>query len=250
MFTGIENRVAIIIGGAGGIGKQTAIRLSEHGAKICIVDVSELAIKKTLDEFFELGIDAIGHACDVTDRKSVDVVTQRCLDKFSTVDILINCAGIFKDVLFKDMNDEQWAETININLSGTYNCIKSVLGIMINNKYGRIVNLSSIAGLLGSPLHAHYSASKAGIIGLSVTLARELAEYNILVNCVAPGIIETSMTNHSRQTRGDMFLSNIPLKRFGTPDEVAKVVTFLVSDYASYMTGQTLNVTGGWLLHS
>ena len=174
----------------------------------------------------------------------------KCVEVFGRIDILVNCAGIYKDVLFKDMTDEQWHQTINIDLNGVYNCTKAVTDVMIEQKYGRIISLTSQAAVQGSVLHSHYSAAKAGIIGLTVSLARELAEFNIRVNCIAPGIIATKMVEQGAKERGDMWMANIPLKRFGTPDEVANVVLFLASDYSSYMTGQTLNVTGGWLLHS
>lgn len=250
MYSDFKGRVAIVTGGAGGIGKQTAIRLAEAGAKVCITDISEPAIEAALKEFKELGMDAIGVGANVADRQSVAKMVQQCTTMFGSVHILVNCAGIYKDKLFAEMTDAEWQQTMDINLGGVYNCCKEVVNIMIDNRFGRIVTLTSQAGISGSVMHAHYAASKAAIIGLTCTLARELADYNIRVNCVAPGIIETPMTQNYTPERREHFLRSIPLARFGTSDEAAKVIAFLASDDSSYMTGQTVNVTGGWLLHS
>lgn len=250
MYSDMKGRVAIITGGAGGIGKQVAIRLGQCGAKVCITDISASAVATAVQELTAMDIDVIGTESDVSDRVSVASTVARCKEVFGTVHILVNCAGIYRDRLFKDMTDAEWQQTMNINLGGTYNCCKEVVNIMIGNGYGKIVSLTSQAGILGSVMHAHYAASKAGIIGLTCTLARELAPHGIHVNCVAPGIIETNMTKGYSPERCEMFYRQIPLARFGTPDEVARVIAFLVSDDASYMTGQTVNVTGGWLMHS
>ena len=240
----------LITGGAGGIGKATAETMAGLGAKVFITDVNEEVIASAIDEMRKNGITVFGAACDITDAKSVRRMVAECVDKFGTVDVLVNCAGIYKDVLFKDMTDAQWHQTINIDLNGIYNSTKAVTDIMTAQKFGRIINLTSQAAISGSVLHSHYSAAKAGVVGLTVSLARELAEYNIRVNCVAPGIINTKMVEQGAKERGDMWMQNIPMKRFGTAKEVANVIAFLASDYSSYMTGQTLNVTGGWLLHS
>ena len=250
MYSDMKGRVAIITGGAGGIGKQTAVRLGQSGARVCITDISAPAVSAAEAELSALGIDVIGTVSDVSDRASVADAVARCKEVFNTVHILVNCAGIYRDRLFKDMLDSEWQQTIDINLGGTYNCCREVVNIMIGNGYGKIVSLTSQAGISGSIMHAHYAASKAGIIGLTCTLARELAPFSINVNCVAPGIVETNMTRGYTPERREMFQSKIPLGRFGTPDEVARVIVFLASDDAGYMTGQTVNVTGGWLMHS
>jgi len=250
MYSDMKGRVAIITGGAGGIGKQTAIRLGQSGAKVCITDISAPAIDAAVDALSTMGIDVIGVPSDVSDRASVADMVAHCKEAFGTVHILVSCAGIYKDKLFNDMTDSEWQQTMDINLGGVYNGCKEVVGAMIKNGYGKIVSLTSQAGISGSVMHAHYAASKAGIIGLTCTLAKELAPHGINVNCVAPGIIETAMTGKYSPERKEMFQRLIPLARFGTPDEVAKVIAFLVSDDASYMTGQTVNVTGGWLMHS
>ena len=250
MFSDLKDKVCMITGGAGGIGKATAEKLAAFGAKIFITDVNDEIVGKAVEELKEKGIVIAGKGCNVTDSASVKQMVAECVQVYGTVHVLVNCAGIYKDVLFKDMTDEQWNQTIDIDLNGVYNCIRSVVNIMVDQKFGRIINLTSQAGISGSMLHSHYSAAKAGIIGLTCTLARELAEYDIRVNCVAPGIIATPMTARYTPERREHFMRQIPLARFGSSEEVANVIAFLASDFSSYMTGQTLNVTGGWLLHS
>lgn len=250
MYSDLKGRSAIVTGGAGGIGKQTAIRLAQAGASVCISDVSETAIASALKESEELGLNAIGFLADITNRSKVAEMVTLCKETFGSVDILVNCAGIYKDRYFKDMTEAEWNQTLDINLGGVYNCCREVVNVMIENGYGRIITLTSQAGISGSVMHSHYAASKAAIVGLTCSLAKELAEYGINVNCVAPGIIETEMTSRYTPERVAHFNSLIPLSRFGKPDEVAKVIAFLASEDSSYMTGQTINVTGGWLMHS
>jgi|LSQX01.1.fsa_nt_gb 3-oxoacyl-[acyl-carrier protein] reductase len=250
MFSSVKNKVCIITGGAGGIGKQTAVRMLEVGAKVFITDVSDDLVQSALTDLKTLGGVVTGRACNITNFKNVKDMVSACATELGGPDILVNSAGIYKDVLFKDMTAEQWHETIDIDLNGVFYCTKAVSAIMIAQRFGRIISLTSQAAVSGSVLHAHYSAAKAGIIGLTSTLAKELAEYNIRVNCIAPGIIKTPMTASYSPEREEMFYRQIPMQRFGEPDEVAKVVLFLASDLSSYMTGQTINVTGGWLLHS
>lgn len=250
MFSDLKDRVAIITGGAGGIGKQTAIRMGELGAKICIADVSQPAIDLALTEFAELGIEAMGKKVDISKSEEVYVMEDECVEQYGKLDILVNCAGIYRDRLMEEMTDFEWEQTININLNGTYYCCRRAIDHMKKNGYGKIVSLTSQAGVVGSVMHVHYSAAKAGIIGLTRALAKEVAKYGIHVNCIAPGIIMTEMTKGYSEERREGFLRQIPLGRFGTPDEAAKVICFLSSDDSSYMTGQTINVTGGWLMNN
>lgn len=250
MFEELKDKVCLVTGATGGIGKSAAHMLGKMGMKVFITDVNNEIIKTVIEEFKAEGIVCAGTACDVTDEQSVEAMVSECEKTLGAPYSLVNCAGIYKDALFKEMTFEQWQQTININLNGVYHCVKAASRLMIREGRGNVVSLTSQAGISGSILHAHYSASKAGIIGLTVTLAREFAEYGIRVNCVAPGIITTAMTADCIEKRGDKFMSNIILKRFGTTDEVANVILFLTSDMSSYMTGQTINVTGGWLLHS
>ncbi|MFP3091013.1 SDR family oxidoreductase [Treponema sp. TIM-1] len=250
MLSDMRGKAIIITGGAGGIGRQTAIRFMERGANVCISDIDEKAINTALDDFKAADMKAIGIKANVTDRRDVARVVRYCIDEFGGIDILVNVAGIYKDRFFIEMTDEEWNQTININLGGVYNFCKETVGIMAQKGYGRIINISSQAAISGSIMHAHYAAAKAAIIGLSCTLAKELAPKGINVNCVAPGIIETNMTAGYDEVRKQKFLDLIPLKRFGSADDVAQVIVFLASDAANYMTGQTINVTGGWLMHS
>jgi 3-oxoacyl-[acyl-carrier protein] reductase len=250
MLLDMKGKTVIITGGAGGIGRQTAIRFMERGASVCISDIDEKAINKALDDFKTAGMKAVGMRANVADRKDVAQVVRYCMDEFDGVDILVNAAGIYKDRLFAEMTDEEWNQTIGINLGGVYNFCKEVVGIMSQKGYGRVINVTSQAAVSGSIMHAHYAAAKAAIIGLSCSLARELAPEGINVNCVAPGIIETNMTAGYDEVRRQKFMELIPLKRFGSADDVAQVIVFLASDAANYMTGQTINITGGWLMHS
>jgi 3-oxoacyl-[acyl-carrier protein] reductase len=250
MLLDMKGKAVVITGGAGGIGRQTAVRFMERGANVCISDIDEKAINKTLDDFEAAGMKAIGIKANVTERKDVARVIRYCMDEFDGIDVLVNVAGIYKDRLFIEMTDEEWNQTIDVNLGGVYNFCKETIGIMVKRGYGRIINITSQAAISGSIMHTHYAAAKAAIIGLSCSLARELAEKGINVNCVAPGIIETNMTADYDEARKKKFLDLIPLKRFGLADDVAQVIVFLASDAANYMTGQTINVTGGWLMHS
>jgi 3-oxoacyl-[acyl-carrier protein] reductase len=247
---GLNGQVAVITGGGGGIGRRAALRLGASGAKICITDIDEEVVGAARSFLMENGIESVGLGADVTNRDHARAVIGRVLEAYGRVDILVNTAGIYHDCLFADMSDDEWERTMDVNLKGVYAFCKEAIDPMAERGYGRIINLTSQAGINGSVMHAHYAASKAAIIGLSCSLAKELASFGIHVNCVAPGIIETSMTAGYDEEQVRRFLSLIPLGRFGLPDEVAGVIAFLASEDANYMTGQTVNVTGGWLMHS
>jgi len=246
----MKNRAALVTGGGGGIGSQTALRLGQLGASVLVADMSEPAVSRTVQRLEQAGISCLGKQADASKEREASELAAACLAQWGRLDILINCAGIYRDCLVEDMTAAQWQQTLDINLNSVFYTCRAALPAMKAQSYGKIVNLTSQAGIQGSLLHAHYAASKAGIIGFSCSLAREVAADGIHVNCVAPGIIATGMVEDILKKRGDYFLSNIPLGRFGTPDEAAKVIAFLASDDASYMTGQTINVTGGWLMHS
>lgn len=251
MFEEFAGKTVFVTGGGGGIGKATAKMMGELGAKIFIVDVNEEILTNTISEFKNRGIDTDGSIVNVMVYSDVERVMKQCVDKFSSIDILVNCAGIYRENWFVEMTEEQWRQTIDINLNGMFNCCHVGMKYMTKQKSGNIVNLTSQAGVTGgSPQHTHYATSKAGVIGLTVSLAKEAAPYNIRVNCVAPGIIKTPMTAKYTPEQVESFISKIPLARFGEPEEAASIITFLASDMASYMTGQTLNATGGWLVHS
>ena len=248
----LENKVAIVTGGGGGIGRATALRLSKEGANVVICDVHQGGIDETVQLVAAQGGNAIGAAGNVADRANVQGIVEAALDKFGRLDILINNAGINRDALtvrvkdgeIKMMSEEQWDAVITVNLKGTWLMSQAAAVPMIKQKYGRIVNTSSIAAA-GNIGQANYSASKAGVIGLTHTLALEWARFNIAVNCVAPGGVNTPMTanipDHIRST----LIERIPLKRMAEPDEIAAVHAFLASDEASYITGQVIWADGG-----
>jgi 3-oxoacyl-[acyl-carrier protein] reductase len=247
---GLSEKVALITGSARGIGKAIALELANHGAKIVINDIlPKNEIDKTLEEIRKSDDQAIGIRADITIFKEVESMVKEIINKFGKIDILVNNAGIIRDSLLIRMKEEDWDAVININLKGTFNCSKTVAKYMMRQKSGgKIVNISSVIGLVGNIGQANYAASKAGIIGLTKSIAKELALRNINVNAIAPGFIETDMTKRlSEKVRKDL-QQQIPLKRLGTVKDIAKVVYFLVSDNANYITGQVINVDGGMVM--
>jgi 3-oxoacyl-[acyl-carrier protein] reductase len=247
---GLSGKVALITGSARGIGKAIALELANHGAKIVINDIlPKDEIDKTLEEIRKSGDQTIGIRADITIFKEVESMVKEIINKFGKIDILVNNAGIIRDSLLIRMKEEDWDAVININLKGTFNCSKTVAKYMMRQKSGgKIVNISSVIGLVGNIGQANYAASKAGIIGLTKSIAKELALRNINVNAIAPGFIETDMTKRlSEKVRKDL-QQQIPLKRLGTVKDIAKVVYFLVSDNANYITGQVINVDGGMVM--
>lgn len=247
---GLSGKVALITGSARGIGKAIALELANHGAKIVINDIlPKNEIDKTLEEIRKSSDQAIGIRADITIFEEVESMVKEIINKFGKIDILVNNAGIIRDSLLIRMKEEDWDAVININLKGTFNCSKTVAKYMMRQKSGgKIVNISSVIGLVGNIGQANYAASKAGIIGLTKSIAKELALRNINVNAIAPGFIETDMTKRlSEKVRKDL-QQQIPLKRLGTVKDIAKVVYFLVSDNANYITGQVINVDGGMVM--
>jgi len=246
---GLSGKVALITGSARGIGKAIALELANHGAKIVINDIlPKNEIDKTLEEIRKSDDRAIGIRADITIFEEVESMVKEIINKFGKIDILVNNAGITRDSLLIRMKEEDWDAVININLKGTFNCSKTVAKYMLRQKNGgKIVNISSVIGLVGNIGQANYAASKAGIIGFTKSLAKELAVRNINVNAIAPGFIETDMTKRlSEKVRKDL-QQQILLKRLGTVKDIAKVVYFLVSDNANYITGQVINVDGGMI---
>lgn len=246
----LSGKVALITGSARGIGKAIALELANHGAKIVINDIlPKNEIDKTLEEIRKSGDQAIGIRADITIFKEVESMVKEIINKFGKIDILVNNAGIIRDSLLIRMKEEDWDAVININLKGTFNCSKTVAKYMMRQKSGgKIVNISSVIGLVGNIGQANYAASKAGIIGLTKSIAKELALRNINVNAIAPGFIETDMTKRLSEKVIKDLQQQIPLKRLGTVKDIAKVVCFLVSDNANYITGQVINVDGGMVM--
>ncbi len=241
----LKNRVAIVTGGGQGIGKKICLRLAENEAKVAVFDVNEELSQEVVKKIKAKGGDALAVEVDVAKHEEVNEATRQVIDKFKGIDILINNAGITKDSLLLRMKEEDWNRVLQVNLNGAFNCLKAVLRYMMRQKYGRVVNISSIIGIRGNIGQANYSASKAGIIGLTKSAAREVGRYGITVNAVAPGFIDTAMTRRLNKEAVDAIISQVPLQRMGKPGEVASLVTYLVSEKAAYITGEVIKIDGG-----
>ena len=243
----LKDKVALVTGGAQGIGRQICLAFAHEGADIIIGDVNLEKAAKTKQEIEALGRRVETETLDVTDYLQVQDRLNKILDKFKKIDILVNNAGITRDNLILRMSEAEWEAVINVNLKGTFNCIKAVSRVMVKQRAGKIINIASIIGLIGNIGQANYSASKAGIIALTKTTARELGARNINVNAVAPGFIQTQMTERLSEEIKKKMISAIPLGRFGNPADVAGTCVFLASEEASYVTGQTIIVDGGMI---
>ncbi|MCU7667099.1 3-oxoacyl-[acyl-carrier-protein] reductase [Bacillus thuringiensis] len=242
----LEHKVAIVTGASRGIGKAIALELARNGADVVInYSGNEEAAKEVAKEVEELGRKAIIIKANVAIASEVEEMFKETINNFGKVDILVNNAGITRDNLMMRMKEEEWDAVINTNLKGVYNCMKAAIRPMMRQKSGRIVNISSVVGILGNPGQVNYVAAKAGVIGITKTMAKELASKGITVNAVAPGFIETDMTDELSEGIKEGLLKQIPLKKLGQPEDIAKVVRFLVSEDAQYMTGQTISVDGG-----
>ncbi len=232
----------MVTGGAAGIGRVTAECFAEEGAKVAICDVNPEAGQSAAKA---LGPEASFEKVDVSDSASVLDWVKSVSDKYGQIDVLVNNAGITRDGLIVRMKEDDWDAVINVNLKSAFNCIKPVSKIMMKQRSGRIINLASVVGVIGNPGQANYVASKAGLIGLTKTVAREIASRGITVNAVAPGFIETDMTAVLSDDVKEAMLSQIPLRKAGTPKDIADAILFLASDSAAYITGQTIHVSGG-----
>ncbi|MCJ7646162.1 3-oxoacyl-[acyl-carrier-protein] reductase [bacterium] len=241
----LEGKVAIVTGGAQGIGKSIATQLALAGANVVIADVMEEKAKSTAEEISQSGNEAISIGVDVSSLSSVEEIVKKTLDKFGRIDILVNNAGVTRDALVMRMKEEDWDLVLDINLKGAFNCIKIVSPVMMKQKSGKIVNIASIVGINGNAGQANYSASKGGLIALTKTCAKELASRQINVNAVAPGFIQTSMTERLPAQVKEKLSSQIPLGKIGKPEDVASAVLFLVSEKSSYITGEVIKVDGG-----
>jgi 3-oxoacyl-[acyl-carrier protein] reductase len=245
----LENQVAIVTGAGRGIGQAIAIRLANEGAKVACVSRTEANAAKVAEEINAAHPGAAkAYAVDVADTKAVAATAQQILTDFERVDILVNNAGLTRDGLAMRMSEQDWDVVIDTNLKGAFNFMQGVMRAMIRQRSGRIINISSVSGLAGNAGQANYAASKAGLLGLSKSLARELASRNITVNVVAPGFITTDMTHVLPDNVKSAVLAGIPLGKFGEPDDIAAAVAFFASPGAKYITGQTLTVDGGMVM--
>ncbi|WP_309121323.1 3-oxoacyl-[acyl-carrier-protein] reductase [Paenibacillus sp.] len=242
----LEGKVALVTGASRGIGRAIAIELAKNGADVVVNYAgNEAAALEVVGAIEALGRSAAAVKCNVASASEVDAMVASAIERFGKIDILVNNAGITRDNLLMRMKEEEFDEVIDTNLKGVFNCIKAVTRPMMKQRSGRIVNISSVVGALGNPGQANYVAAKAGVIGLTKSVARELASRGITANCVAPGFIETDMTDKLTPELKEAMLKQIPLAALGQPEQIAKVVRFLASDESSYMTGQTLHVDGG-----
>ena len=241
----LAGKVALVTGAAQGIGKAVALLLAQNGADIAVSDVNFEKAEETAKEIQALGRRAMAIKVDVAKLDDVEKMVEATLSQFGQINILINNAGISRDKLILRMTEEDWDAVLNINLKGTFNCTKAVVRHMSKQKSGKIVNIASVVGEMGNPGQGNYAASKAGVIGFTKTIAREFAQRGINVNAIAPGYIETPMTDALPEKAKEELKRLIPMDRLGKPEDVAEAVLFLVSEASSYITGQVLNVNGG-----
>jgi len=242
----LKEKVALITGGGRGIGRAISLALAKEGAKVCINYLhSKNAAAEVVKRIKEKGGEAISHKADVSKLEEVNRMVEETSKRFGRIDILINNAGLNIDKYLMIMNEEEWDKVIDVNLKGTFNCSKAVSRVMIDQRSGNIVNISSVSAISGTAGQTNYSAAKGGMISFTKSLARELAPFGIRVNALAPGLIDTEMVKKMPEEMLDRILEITPLKRVGTPKEVAKVVIFLVSEKADYITGQVIRVDGG-----
>ena len=243
-------RVAVITGGSKGIGRAVALKFAREKARLVLVhyDADDVAVEETAGLAAELGAEAEGRRVDVSSRDDVELLFKDVMDRHGRVDILVNNAGITRDTLLMRMSEEDWDAVLAVNLKSVFNCTRAVVQPMMKQRRGRIVSISSVVGQIGNAGQANYAASKAGILGFTKSVAREVAPRGITVNAVAPGFVATEMTDGLPQKVKDAFMQQIPLGRIGEPDDVAEAVYWLCSDAASYVTGQTIHVNGGMFM--
>lgn len=246
MFKG---KNVIVTGGSRGIGRAIALEFAKKGANVVINYVSsENEADTVASEIRNLGVEALIVKGDVSSFDDSKKIIDECIDKFGSVDILVNNAGITKDGLLMRMKEESFDRVLDINLKGVYNTCRNAISHMIKQKSGKIINISSVVGVIGNAGQSNYAASKAGVIGFTKSIAKEVASRGITINAIAPGFIQSDMTDVLGENVKKAMLDVIPVKRFGTPDEIAKVATFLASDDAGYITGQVINVDGGMVM--
>jgi 3-oxoacyl-[acyl-carrier protein] reductase len=244
----LEGRVALVTGASQGIGRACAQALAQEGATVAAAARNREKLDELVAEIAAAGGKAAAFVMDVADEDQVKSAIKSALGQFGKIDILVNNAGITRDQLVMRMKRADWDAVLNTNLTSAYLCIQQVIGSMLKQRWGRIINITSVFGQIGQAGQANYSASKAGLIGLTMAMAREVASRNITCNAVAPGFIDTSMTAALSEEFKQIAVKNIPLGRVGSPEEVASAVRFLASDEASYITGHVLNVNGGLLM--
>lgn len=244
----VEGKIALVTGSARGIGFSVAEKLAENGAKVIISDMNMDAINEAVDSLKAKGYEAAGYVLNVTDIEQVGEAAKLIEKEVGSIDIVVNNAGITKDNLVLRMDKADWDAVINVNLTGTFNVMKTLYRSFMKKKAGKIVNIASVIGVMGNAGQANYGASKAGVIALTKSVAKELAGRGVNVNAVAPGFIETAMTDKIPEVERTNMVNSIPMKRMGSPEDIANTVLYLSSDLASYVTGQTIIVDGGLVM--
>ncbi|HUW83719.1 MAG TPA: 3-oxoacyl-[acyl-carrier-protein] reductase [Phycisphaerae bacterium] len=241
----LKDQVAVVTGAARGIGRAISLALADEGAHIVAVDVLADVLDSTVGEITAKGVKAVARQVNVTDTEQVEQLFASVVSDFDRLDIMVNNAGITRDTLLLSMDDQQWDQVIQVNLRGVFLCTRAAAKIMLRQRYGRIVNMASVSGLMGNAGQANYAASKAGVVGLTKTVAKEMAKRKVTCNAVAPGFIKTDMTDALPEKVREQVKQLIPAGRFGLPEDVAAAVVFLASPQAEYITGQVLSVDGG-----
>lgn len=244
----LSGRTALVTGASQGIGRACALKLAQRGATIAVAARNEEKLSEVVREIASQGGNAAAFAMDITDEEQIKSAFKAALGQFGKIDILVNNAGITRDQLVMRMKKADWDAVLNTNLTSAYLCIQQIIGSMLKQRWGRIINITSIFGQMGQAGQANYASSKAGLIGLTMAIAREVGSRNITCNAVAPGFIETAMTSGLSEELRQAALKNIPLGRLGTPEDVASAVAFLASEEAAYITGAVLNVNGGMFM--
>ena len=240
----LEGQTALITGAGRGIGKTIALKLAECGADIVLADMNP-EVAEVLLEVESLGRKCLTFETDVTDFDAIDAMVKKIIEELGSIHILVNNAGITQDNLFMRMKPEQWAKVIDVNLNGVFNVTKAVIRPMVKQRMGKIINISSVVGFTGNPGQVNYSSTKSALVGFTKSLAREVGARGVTVNAVAPGFIDTAMTQALNESQQELILKQIPLGRMGGPADIANAVSFLVSEDASYITGTILHVNGG-----
>ena len=242
-----SKRVVVVTGGSKGIGRAVCLRFAREGARILFVhyDPDEVYVNETLDLLSGMGVEAHGEKLDVSSFEAVEEFFTKAVKQFQRVDVLVNNAGITEDGFLMRMSAPQWDRVLAVNLTGVFNCTRAAIKSMVKERKGKVINISSVVGQIGNIGQCNYAASKAGILGLTKSVARELASRSIAVNAVAPGFINTEMTENLPEKVKESFLAQIPMGRMGEPEEVAETVYWLASDSATYITGQVIHISGG-----
>ncbi len=247
-MSSFEEKVAVVTGGGRGIGKSIVLALAHQGCNVVITDIDIKTAEKTTQEAEKLGVRALAVKADISVSKEVDGFVDETMKQFGHIDILVNNAGITRDNLLIRMSEDEWDLVLKVNLKGAFLCTRKVIRSMMRQRSGKIINIASVVGIMGNAGQANYAASKAGIIGFTKSVAKEVASRNIQVNAIAPGYIETEMTAGLPDEVKNSYLSSIPANRAGTPEDIAEAVIFLASSASDYITGQVLQVDGGLLM--